>query len=631
MTDGAKPATRKSLAKEEALKSFSVVADGWAEAEQSEDKTAVPVVRMPETKPAKAELLTPAQKRQIWEKSRYEALRQQPDAMAFHEEALARFEQDGMLKILAKTNGLTEDEARRVWSVFLEHHRIRTTAQAAGGRAEIEECPEADSDIEGKDALQTAKPSAQPESDEKEAENDRPPIQITKMPTPPLAAVSTEQTSEPATTENITPQPLREESVETSEKQDTKELRYRINDEIAQQELTRTQAAAAELASQADDEIRRARWSSVKTVTNRTAMGLFALGLLGAGAMALNVWDRHSFACGTAAGARRCRGRSTGCEKSAAGTRRSRCARGRDGGQRRFRRTFCAGKRPCGRPRKLAFDRRASRGGHGQRRTRCHGADRSRDRESRAKRRDRTDPKDGGQAGGRSMKRAVVLTGLLTGISVVAFAAPAACPTCADTEKSERGVDIVVANTAPVAEPDWEVLLQSRVREADRLGLLRKAQRETADNMKRHAETPVDLKLPRAKATESRRLVLLDEASVRAMAEPVKAVFAGFVRGYVFFDADDEKQLAFVRDLPEIGTSIRPVATAGNVSQASRRLEIRLYADQGGTLTRRFALKSVPSVVILTFDGREVAAVIDEVALNDDTTDNINPITGPEP
>ena len=286
MTDGAKPATRKSLAKEEALKSFSVVADGWAGAEQNEDETAVPVVRMPETKSAKAELLTPAQKRQIWEKSRYEALRQQPDAMA-----LARFEQDGMLKKLAKTNGLTEDEARRVWSVFLEHHRIRTTAQAAGGRAEIEECPEADSDIEGKDALQTAKPSAQPERDEKEAGNDRPPIQITKMPTPPLPAVSTEQTSEPATTENITSQPLREESVETSEKQDTKELRYRINDEIAQQELARTQAAAAELASQADDEIRRARWSSVKTVANRTAMGLFALGLLGAGAMALNVWD----------------------------------------------------------------------------------------------------------------------------------------------------------------------------------------------------------------------------------------------------------------------------------------------------------------------------------------------------
>ena len=149
--------------------------------------------------------------------------------------------------------------------------------------------------------------------------------------------------------------------------------------------------------------------------------------------------------------------------------------------------------------------------------------------------------------------------------------------------------------------------------------------------MKRHAETPVDLKLPRAKATESRRLVLLDEASVRAMAEPVKAVFAGFVRGYVFFDADDEKQLAFVRFLPEIGTSLRPVATAGNVSRTSRRLGIRLYADQGGTLTRRFALKSVPSVVIVTFDGREVAAVIDEVALADDTTDNINSITGPEP
>ena len=62
MTDGAKPATRKSLAKEEALKSFSVVADGWAGAEQNEDKTAVSVVRMPETKPAKAEQPTKSTK-----------------------------------------------------------------------------------------------------------------------------------------------------------------------------------------------------------------------------------------------------------------------------------------------------------------------------------------------------------------------------------------------------------------------------------------------------------------------------------------------------------------------------------------------------------------------------------------
>lgn len=195
------------------------------------------------------------------------------------------------------------------------------------------------------------------------------------------------------------------------------------------------------------------------------------------------------------------------------------------------------------------------------------------------------------------------------------------CPSCLPSLEKLDGVDLRVANTAPIIEPDWELLLKTRVAEADRLGLLKREQRKTAETMKRHAQTPVDLKLPKARVGTKRRMVILDADAVRSMATPVKDVLSGFTRGYVFFNADDPVQRKFVMKLPSVGSGMRPVATAGNVSEASRAMSLRLYADQGGVLMRRFALKAVPTVVVLTFDGRELAAEIEEVALEDEPAD----------
>lgn len=96
------------------------------------------------------------------------------------------------------------------------------------------------------------------------------------------------------------------------------------------------------------------------------------------------------------------------------------------------------------------------------------------------------------------------------------------CPLCAPSLEKQDGVDLRVANTAPIIEPDWELLLKTRVAEADRLGLLRSEQRKTAETMKRHAQTPVDLKLPKARVGTKRRMVILDADAVRSMATPVK-------------------------------------------------------------------------------------------------------------
>lgn len=221
--------------------------------------------------------------------------------------------------------------------------------------------------------------------------------------------------------------------------------------------------------------------------------------------------------------------------------------------------------------------------------------------------------------------RCAVLAGLIAAVSctdVSASEVKPTCPTCSQTQTSvtDAGglLDETVANTAEILEPDWELLLRRRAEEAQRAGLMRQALMKTEMNLRRHAVHPVDLKLPRAQEARTCRRVLLDARTVSHMAEPVKAVLSGYARAYVFFDADDPVQRAYVKALPGIGSQIRPVATAGNLAEASPTMGLRLFADQGGTLTRRFDLEAVPSLVRLTFNGSEVFARIDEIVLDDD-------------
>ena len=221
--------------------------------------------------------------------------------------------------------------------------------------------------------------------------------------------------------------------------------------------------------------------------------------------------------------------------------------------------------------------------------------------------------------------RCAVLAGLIAAVSctdVSASEVKPTCPTCSQTQTSvtDAGglLDETVANTAEILEPDWELLLRRRAEEAQRAGLMRQAQIKTEMNLRRHAVHPVDLKLPRAQEARTSRRVLLDARTVSHMAEPVKAVLSGFARAYVFFNADDPAQRAFVKSLAGNPAPIRPVVTAGNLAEASHSMGMRLYADQGGTLTRRFDLEAVPSLVRLTFNGTEVFARIDEIVLDDE-------------
>lgn len=301
---------KKQMAERQARESLAAVAQGWGTPQQSqaecdsvrnvtEQTGDSPVlVRIPEDeKPAKGETLSAAARRRIWERSRYESMRLLPDAMAFHEEALARARQQGEFEKLAKVNGLSEEEVRRVWDVHQDHHRIRVAAQAAGRTAEVPEVEDAD-----EDELQTGEVSArEPINDVPQEEVEEPRSKVTEAPDPHAMSV-TQPKPEPKPMEQSQPQPMTSETETVSCHQSERpavgrlsEAGRRINEEVGREEHLRALAAAQRLACEGDKAIWEERLRFIKDRLRRTGVWTAAAGVcLLAGILAADLMGLRS-------------------------------------------------------------------------------------------------------------------------------------------------------------------------------------------------------------------------------------------------------------------------------------------------------------------------------------------------
>lgn len=301
---------KKQMAERRARESLAAVAQGWGAPQQSQaecegvrnvtdEPSESPVlVRIPEDeKPAKGETLSAAARRRIWERSRYESMRLLPDAMAFHEEALARARQQGEFEKLAKVNGLSEEEVRRVWDVHQDHHRIRVAAQAAGRTAEVPEVEDADDDEQ-----QTGEVSArEPINDVLREEVEEPRSEFTEAPDPHAISV-TQPKPEPKPMEQSQPQPVTSETDTVSCHQSERppvgrlsEAGRRINEEVGREEHLRALAAAQRLACEGDEAIWEERLRFFKDRLLRTGVWTAAAGVcLLAGILAADLMGLRS-------------------------------------------------------------------------------------------------------------------------------------------------------------------------------------------------------------------------------------------------------------------------------------------------------------------------------------------------
>lgn len=307
---------KKQMAERRARESLAAVAQGWGAGAPQKTQAACEGVRnvtdepgespvfvcIPEDeKPAKGETLSAAARRRIWERSRYESMRLQPDAMAFHEEALARARQQGEFEKLAKVNGLTEEEVRRVWDVHQDHHRIRVAAQAAGRTAEVPEVEDADFDELQTGEVSAREPTNEPEADVPREKVEEPRSKFTEAPDPHATSV-TQPKPEPKPMEQSQPQPVTSETETVSCHQTERppvgrlsEAGRRINEEVGREEHLRALAVAQRLACEGDEAIWEERLRFIKDRLRRTGAWTAAAGVcLLAGILAADLMGLRS-------------------------------------------------------------------------------------------------------------------------------------------------------------------------------------------------------------------------------------------------------------------------------------------------------------------------------------------------
>lgn len=176
-------------------------------------------------------------------------------------------------------------------------------------------------------------------------------------------------------------------------------------------------------------------------------------------------------------------------------------------------------------------------------------------------------------------------------------------------------MDRQVAPTHPIVEPDWRALLDRRVQEAERLGLFEAKRRETLAALTRHRARPVEHPLPPARQVRvTERALIADDAAER-LPEATRQALATLSRRYVLFDGDRWEQRVWAAARAR-GTQARLVVATGALAtpkaqlvrlNGTRRADptagMRLFADQGGVLARRFGVAALPAVIELA-DGR---------------------------
>ena len=184
-------------------------------------------------------------------------------------------------------------------------------------------------------------------------------------------------------------------------------------------------------------------------------------------------------------------------------------------------------------------------------------------------------------------------------------------------------IDFRVAAGVPVAETDLLAVLEARVREAADAGLFREKNREAKTRFDRLSGRPVSLVLVEAHAPRTWSKVLVTAETLKNVGDGAQAL-KSLRRTYAFIDADEVSERRWVKELVAEEPGVRIVAVAGDLILAQDRRTreslagLRLFADQGGSLVRRFGLIAHPACVTLRTTAAGIVMSGEEIPLTDD-------------
>ena len=168
----------------------------------------------------------------------------------------------------------------------------------------------------------------------------------------------------------------------------------------------------------------------------------------------------------------------------------------------------------------------------------------------------------------------------------------------------------VIGKTYDIAERDLIEAMKDKLRQMEKTGELAKKQDEYKNRVMSGIEHPEPI--PGIQATETAHTHYYDPSIVtdKDIADATGKIlyprgtrvnpldYIGWNKYLLFVDGRDQKQLDLTKKIT--AASDRPVKlvlVAGEPLNLMRRWKTQVYYDQGGILTRRFAITRVPAMV----------------------------------
>ena len=177
----------------------------------------------------------------------------------------------------------------------------------------------------------------------------------------------------------------------------------------------------------------------------------------------------------------------------------------------------------------------------------------------------------------------------------------------------------------PISEPDMLTTIQGRLKSMQESGELDELQTAFKERVIKHTLRPTPVTGLTLAEQDSTHFIDPSVVVSQDMADHQGRVFAKkgqrlnplatvpFNQSLYFIDADDPRQLAWMRQQRPATPLYKVILVGGDIREATQALDTRLYFDQEGVLSRKFALTTVPARVTAAPDGLRLQ--VDSVAL----------------
>lgn len=167
-----------------------------------------------------------------------------------------------------------------------------------------------------------------------------------------------------------------------------------------------------------------------------------------------------------------------------------------------------------------------------------------------------------------------------------------------------------IGQTYPIGEESALTMIMNKLRQKERSGEMKKYKEEairrslgsvknmppvegieTVTTRAQHTIDPT-VYYPKAVTTDEGRIVVPAGAKINPL------LVTGLTKRLVFFDGRDPEQAEAVHRLVQReSTKIKPILIAGSWLDLTKSWKTQVYFDQKGTLSQRFGIRAVPSII----------------------------------